>query len=73
MTCLDIGVELIDVAKARLSNHQDLTFLTSSFEDWIPGETVDLIISATAFHWVAVQPARWGAGRFFCQNWRPSW
>lgn len=52
MLCLDIGADLIGVAKEQLRDYANVAFLVCSFEDWSADRCPDLIISATAFHWV---------------------
>ena len=52
LVCLDIGADLIAVAKENLREFPNVSFLTEAFEAWRPGGKFDLIISATAFHWV---------------------
>ena len=51
MTCLDIGENLIKVAKRNLVEYK-VNFYVTSFEEWVPLERYDLLISATAFHWI---------------------
>lgn len=51
MTCLDIGKNLIEVAKRNLSDYK-VDFFASSFEEWTPSKKYNLLISATAFHWI---------------------
>ena len=53
MLCLDIGESLIAFAKEKCREYPDVEFLRVSFEDWEPEvDSFDLVISATAFHWV---------------------
>ncbi len=52
LVCLDIGADLIDVAKAKLKAFPNVSFVKEAFEKWQSEERFDLIISATAFHWV---------------------
>lgn len=53
MVCLDIGENLIAFAKKKCRQYQNVEFFRVSFEDWEPEvDSFDLIISATAFHWV---------------------
>jgi len=52
MVCLDIGADLIAVAKERLSGFPNVSFVEQAFEAWKSEGTFDLVISATAFHWV---------------------
>ena len=52
LVCLDIGADLIAVAKERLEGFPNVSFREQAFEEWESGEKFDLIISATAFHWV---------------------
>lgn len=52
MVCLDIGADLIAVAREKLSGFPNVSFVEQAFEAWKPEGTFDLVISATAFHWV---------------------
>ena len=52
LVCLDIGADLIAVARERLKEFSNFSFVTEAFEAWEPERKFDLIISATAFHWV---------------------
>jgi len=45
-------------AAAKLRRYEALTVTTTSFEDWIPKPgSFDLVISATAFHWIPAEIA----------------
>ena len=55
MVCLDIGSDLIDVARERLGGCKNVTFVVCSFEEWDPDRCFNLVISATAFRWVDAQ------------------
>ena len=50
--CLDIGADLIAVAKEKLKTFPNVAFIEQAFEEWESEKEFDLIISATAFHWV---------------------
>jgi len=53
MTCLDIGKELAKFATKKCKNYPKVKIHSISFEDWQPKlNTFDLVISATAFHWI---------------------
>ena len=52
LVCLDIGADLIAIAQEKLKAFPNVSFVTEAFEAWRPGGKFDLIISATAFHWV---------------------
>ena len=52
MVCLDIGPDLIEVAKKKLKTYPNVSFRLSTFEEWSADQAFDLLISATAFHWV---------------------
>lgn len=49
ITCLDPGTEMLEVAKAKFP---ELTFVNSTFETFNSKVVFDLIVSATAWHWV---------------------
>ena len=52
LVCLDIGADLIAVAKEKLKAFPNVSFVEQAFEAWKPDRKFDLVISATAFHWV---------------------
>ncbi len=52
MVCLDIGTELIGVARAALKSFPNVSFVQTAFEAWDSPERFDLVLSATAFHWI---------------------
>ncbi|HEV2412756.1 MAG TPA: class I SAM-dependent methyltransferase [Candidatus Saccharimonadales bacterium] len=49
IVCVDPGENLLAVARVKFP---DLTFVNSTFEDYVTDERYNLIISATAWHWV---------------------
>jgi SAM-dependent methyltransferase len=53
ITCLDIGPNLLAIAREKLSRFPKVSFRNISFEKW-PAKlgAFDLIYSATAFHWI---------------------
>src|SRR5512135_2313694 len=53
LLCVDIGEEMLKVARQKLKAFPQVAFWRGAFEDWpLEAGTFDLIISATAFHWV---------------------
>ena len=52
LVCLDIGADLIAVARERLEGFPNVSFVEQAFEEWESDGKFDLVISATAFHWV---------------------
>ncbi len=52
LVCLDIGANLIAVARKKLEGFPNISFVEQAFEEWESDEEFDLVISATAFHWV---------------------
>ena len=53
MQCLDIGKNLLNITRNKLSKYKKVKLINTSFEDWAPElEQFDLLISATAFHWI---------------------
>jgi len=49
---LDIGPELVALAGHNCRDYPNVQFEVTSFEDWRPDTLFDLVISATAFHWI---------------------
>ena len=53
MTCLDIGPALAARATANTQSFPNVRIHVCAFEDWPPTtEMFDLVMSATAFHWI---------------------
>lgn len=53
ITAVELGAELADVAHRKLAAFSNVSVVVSSFEDWpLPQEPFDLVLSATAFHWI---------------------
>jgi SAM-dependent methyltransferase len=51
MTCLDIGENLLRIARNKFKG-ASVRFIKSSFEEWNSDLKFDLVMSATAWHWV---------------------
>jgi len=51
--CLDIGPDMLAIAREKLREFPNVSFENVSFEDWstLTG-AYDLVYSATAFHWI---------------------
>jgi SAM-dependent methyltransferase len=53
MLCLDIGSRTVAIARERCKAYPDVAIRCTPFEEWRPERTAfDLLISATAFHWI---------------------
>ena len=53
MTCLDIGPAMAARAAAHCQSYPNVHIHVCAFEDWpIQPDLVDLVMSATAFHWI---------------------
>jgi SAM-dependent methyltransferase len=53
MLCLDIGKKLVEIARAKCKSYANVEIRNLSFEDWESERSAfDLLISATAFHWI---------------------
>ncbi len=53
MLCLEIGENLSAIARQNCRQYTNVEIRTVSFEDWRPEvSSFDLVISATAFHWI---------------------
>jgi SAM-dependent methyltransferase len=52
--CVELGANLATIALGKLADYpQEAWVLASPFEDWpLEEETFELVVSATAFHWV---------------------
>lgn len=50
---LELGTRLADLARRKLARHRNVEVIHSAFEAWpLPPEPFDLVVSATAFHWL---------------------
>lgn len=52
ITALEPGADLLAIARERCRQHQKTHLIQSTFEDYTAVEQFDLIVSATAFHWI---------------------
>jgi len=53
VTAVELSPALAAVATRNLTDHPDARVVVSSFEDWpLPPEPFDVVLSATAFHWI---------------------
>lgn len=53
MLCLDIGAAMLAVAQRKLAEYPHVAFHHGAFEEWpTQAGAFDLVMSATAFHWV---------------------
>ncbi|HUS78547.1 MAG TPA: class I SAM-dependent methyltransferase [Patescibacteria group bacterium] len=53
MVSIDVGGELASMARSKCSRYPSVEVLTVSFEDFVvKSGSFDLVISATAFHWI---------------------
>lgn len=54
ITCVELGAELAAIARRNLAAYPNVEVRVGAFEtEPLPEEAYDLVISATAFHWVA--------------------
>ncbi len=52
LTGIDLGEDMIAYAQTKFREQQNAEFIRAEFEKWNGKEKFDLIISATAFHWI---------------------
>src|SRR6266536_1127576 len=53
MVCVELGENLAAVARQRLADYPQVTVQTCAFEEWpLPERAFELVVSATAFHWI---------------------
>lgn len=52
LTAIEIGKNLANFTKNKFLDYSNLEVINTKFEDFIATEEVDLIFSATAFHWI---------------------
>ena len=54
ITCVELGAELAAIARRNLAAYPDVEVRVGAFEtEPLPEAAFDLVVSATAFHWVA--------------------
>src|ERR687886_691504 len=54
--CVELGANLAAVARTKLADYPNARVLACSFEEWsLQKGAFDLVVSATAFHWVDPQ------------------
>ena len=53
VVAVELGASLAAVARRNLARFPAVEVVTASFEDWpLPTEPFDLVLAATAFHWI---------------------
>jgi SAM-dependent methyltransferase len=53
VVAVELGAGLAAVARRNLARFPEVEVVTAAFEDWpLPAEPFDLVLAATAFHWV---------------------
>jgi len=53
IVAVELGAELAEVARRNLARFPDVEVVPAPFEPWpLPAEPFDLVLSATAFHWI---------------------
>jgi SAM-dependent methyltransferase len=53
IVAVELGEHLAAVARRRLARFPAVQVVTAAFEDWpLPAEPFDLVLAATAFHWI---------------------
>lgn len=53
ITALDLSLSMVDLARRNLAAYPATTVELSAFETWpLPPVPFDLVVSATAFHWI---------------------
>ena len=57
LTCLDIGEQIIAFARQKFQDFYKVTFEQVAFEDYQTTQTFDLVLSATAWHWLPPETA----------------
>jgi SAM-dependent methyltransferase len=53
VTCVELGADLAELARARLAEFPGVEVVHASFEEWEPAEAgFDAVVAFTSFHWV---------------------
>lgn len=53
IVCVELGPAMAAVARRKLAGYPHVRVDVAAFEDWpLPAEPFDVVLSATAFHWI---------------------
>ena len=53
VVAVELGARFAEIARRKLATHKNATVIVAPFEDWpLPQEPFDVVVSATAFHWI---------------------
>lgn len=53
VVAVELGAEMAAVARRKLAPFPSVTVVTAGFEEWtLPAEPFDVVVSASAFHWI---------------------
>lgn len=53
IVAIDIGADMAALARRKLARHPSASVIVAAFEDWpLPAQPFDVVVSATAFHWL---------------------
>jgi SAM-dependent methyltransferase len=53
VVAVELGAHLAAIARRKLARFPTVRVVTAAFEDWpLPPEPFDLVLAATAFHWI---------------------
>ncbi|MGH7868590.1 MAG: class I SAM-dependent methyltransferase, partial [Candidatus Dormibacteraceae bacterium] len=53
VTAVELGASMAEIVRRNLARFPKVTVINSSFEEWVlPEEPFDLVVAATAFHWI---------------------
>jgi SAM-dependent methyltransferase len=64
VTCIELGQKLTEFTREKFKENTNVSIINSSFEEWQSGMRIfDLVISATAFHFI--QPQQLGYRKVF--------
>lgn len=52
VVCVELGEDLVGVAREQLATYPQVEVIHADFESWTPTHTFDLVVAATAWHWI---------------------
>jgi SAM-dependent methyltransferase len=52
VTCVELGEDLAQAAREKLAGFSQVQVVCADFEFWAPMRTFDLVMAATAWHWI---------------------
>jgi SAM-dependent methyltransferase len=55
VVCVEMGANLIRIARRKLATFPQVTIVNARFEDWEPGRAFDVVLAISSWHWLDPQ------------------